>query len=240
MTTASTLSKPTDTREAKPPTRVWTLQQIISWLDRLPVPQGIDFEPQPGILVIRLTTADDFQEWTTHLAGRVVSEPHPTHGASGDYLQAFSAADWAGWEVQLTLCAKLPDPPASAVDVEPVPLPAVLGCPRCPHIEYASEADPDAGLSQMHDHILRNHADGRPEATLKLLAKVTAEPYVEKAHEHGWYHREGLGYMPNDEHCDTCCSAALDRTPAEPVTDAAAISSAIDEKAAEAAGEGGE
>lgn len=55
----------------------------------------------------------------------------------------------------------------------------ILHCakaPACLHTEYASDEDPDAGLSEMYNHIFWNHAKRDRELTHTLLAKVKAEP----------------------------------------------------------------
>lgn len=73
-------------------------------------------------------------------------------------------------------------------------------------------------------------------------------PAASEAHEHGYKFRDGLGYLAKDPECTGCCAAATKAyredpyrselvVPVEPVTDAAQVSAAIDDKAAEAAGE---
>lgn len=62
-------------------------------------------------------------------------------------------------------------------------LPCIIECPSCDRCEFCSEADPDAGLSEMHNHIYWDHAlrYGRTAAearalTGELLAKVKVAP----------------------------------------------------------------
>lgn len=62
-------------------------------------------------------------------------------------------------------------------------LPCIIECPSCDRIEFCSEEDPDAGLSQMHNHLYWDHAlrNGRTVAEAKklageMLAKVKVAP----------------------------------------------------------------
>lgn len=59
-------------------------------------------------------------------------------------------------------------------------LPCIIECPSCDRIEFCSEEDPDAGQSQMWNHLYWDHAlrNGRSPEEAKamardLLAKVT-------------------------------------------------------------------
>jgi hypothetical protein len=62
-------------------------------------------------------------------------------------------------------------------------LPCIIECPSCDRIEFCSEEDPDAGQSQMWNHLYWDHAlrNGRTSDEAKafardLLAKVTVAP----------------------------------------------------------------
>lgn len=59
-------------------------------------------------------------------------------------------------------------------------LPCNVECPSCGRLEFCSEEDPDAGLSEMYNHLYWDHAlrNGRTVAEAEahagdLLAKVT-------------------------------------------------------------------
>lgn len=51
-------------------------------------------------------------------------------------------------------------------------LPYALGCPSCSYVVEVSEVDPDASLSELHNHIFSKHTGYDRRESLKLLAKA--------------------------------------------------------------------
>ena len=51
-------------------------------------------------------------------------------------------------------------------------LPYALGCPSCPYYVEVSEEDPDASLSELHNHLFDKHAGYERKAALALLAEA--------------------------------------------------------------------
>lgn len=56
-------------------------------------------------------------------------------------------------------------------------LPFALGCPTCPYEVEVSEEDPDASLSELHNHIFWKHAPHDREKTGRLLANAREVPF---------------------------------------------------------------
>lgn len=95
---------------------------------------------------------------------------------------------------------------------------------------------------------LRRHGGDCDPLPAPGVGQVVAVRMDETAggHSHGWHLRPGLGYMPADENCATCCQMATNAArlgltvPAgvvQPTTDTERVTAALDDKAAEAAGE---
>lgn len=227
VTTASTVSEASDTREAaEGRSATW---ENVQWLINdggLPLPAGVSVHLD-GYLILHFDALADGERWAEamslelmnggvrrptmpgkvityysgHFRERLVSlfvgedasvldeptEPDLPPGVEvydasvedEPHVHGYVRRDELGYLADDPrcegCCAAARKALADAKTPDPAPLPATLGCPRCSHTEYASEEDPDAGLGQMHNHILWEHADRDPDVTLALIAQVTAE-----------------------------------------------------------------
>jgi hypothetical protein len=60
-------------------------------------------------------------------------------------------------------------------------LPYGIGCPSCHAWLVVSDEDPDASVSDLHDHIYWTHAPSDPVKTNQLLAKAVELTEAEAA-----------------------------------------------------------
>lgn len=184
MTAKTTLSTKPDAREAERPSRAGTYLRLGRLLKRLPAPKSISFsQAHSDSLWIELDSVENFDEWVLLMNARVSSRDKLIEG--GGSVQSHASATWEGWAVYLQVVILVPAedrhadgahhaaPGWDAACGGMAPIPATLGCPRCSHTVYASEEDPDAGLGQMHNHILWEHADRNADDTIALLSEVT-------------------------------------------------------------------
>lgn len=202
MTTTENLQQTTDTRDQY--LNAWQIVQS-GIKDGLRPPRGLTAWGDGGLTLMFNDLAEG-RAWVRALGLELRNDTERRAAESGREAITYYAGAYAGAAValfihepaeQIGVPLEEPDRTLTSVEQEAearateggrtpydatvedaAPLPATLGCPRCPHTEYASEEDPDAGLSAMHNHIFSYHADRDPEATIALLAKVTAEVFA--------------------------------------------------------------
>lgn len=273
--TTSIVTPPTDTREAKLGLLAVNAQLILFWGEHtLPAPQSLYINAHA--IGLRFSSREALDRWFATLGPiwggeAVLTQPY-RHNGRDETLHNATCKRW-GWIINLDAVTQATDEPEhtltsaerealarateagqtlydATVEDAMAPTPATLGCPRCSHTEYASEEDPDAGLGQMHNHILWEHADRNADVALKLLAEV-AVTAVEDAPaartpemDDFWIDGEGL----RGQSC-TCgrrferfrsgadLDAAFAAHECAPVPDAEQVLAALADKAAEAGAE---
>lgn len=101
MTTTSTVSNNSDSREAERPSRARTLLMLVSLLDRLPAPESIEFsEHYADNLRITLATPSDWDAWVRHFDAHVWTDRR----RHGNTLQCDADKRWHGWRLGLGVC----------------------------------------------------------------------------------------------------------------------------------------
>ena len=245
---------------------------LAAMLDQLPAPLSIHFSDKHTTWAyLELSTTADFDEWAAHLDARVDSREKVC--CEGTSVQSHAVARWSGWTVALQVCHNVPadcateEPERTLTAVEDDAAknddPHADDHARCTP-ETCEEVQAQWLIAVREAHEEGNHNDCDPddcEFGMRGFGAASANGAYERGlatrdgaqvydasvedepHEHGCYERSGLGVLPDDEHCEGCCSVATAAagyvSAEEPATDADRISAAIDAKAIEAAGEDG-